>query len=50
MLFMFDRFKFVVMIEITANDRTGNKVRVKCNPTDTIGVLKKLISVQTGTK
>ncbi|KAM3186451.1 hypothetical protein ACTXT7_004296 [Hymenolepis weldensis] len=38
------------MIEITANDRLGKKVRVKCNPTDTIGDLKKLIAAQTGTK
>ncbi|KAH9286783.1 Ubiquitin-like protein 5 [Echinococcus granulosus] len=38
------------MIEITANDRLGKKVRVKCNPTDTIADLKKLIAAQTGTK
>ncbi|MFH4979424.1 hypothetical protein AB6A40_006133 [Gnathostoma spinigerum] len=38
------------MIEITVNDRLGKKVRVKCNPTDTIGDLKKLIAAQTGTK
>jgi ubiquitin-like protein 5 len=37
------------MIEITCNDRTGKKVRVKCNPDDTIGVLKLLIAAQTGT-
>ena len=36
------------MIEITCNDRTGKKVRVKCNPDDTIGVLKLLIAAQTG--
>lgn len=38
------------MIEITVNDRLGKKVRIKCNPTDTIGDLKKLISAQTGTR
>lgn len=27
----------------------GKKVRVKCNPEDTIGDLKKLIAAQTGT-
>ncbi|KAI3379370.1 hypothetical protein SNEBB_005463 [Seison nebaliae] len=37
------------MIEITCNDRLGKKVRVKCNPNDTIGDLKKLIAVQIGT-
>jgi ubiquitin-like protein 5 len=38
------------MIEVTCNDRVGKKVRVKCNPDDTIGVLKLLIAAQTGTK
>jgi ubiquitin-like protein 5 len=38
------------MIEIVCNDRLGKKVRVKCNPDDTIGDLKKLIAAQTGTK
>uniref|UniRef100_A0AC35TS85 Ubiquitin-like protein 5 n=1 Tax=Rhabditophanes sp. KR3021 TaxID=114890 RepID=A0AC35TS85_9BILA len=38
------------MIEITVNDRLGKKVRVKCNVTDTIGDLKKLIAAQTGTR
>lgn len=38
------------MIEITCNDRLGKKVRVKCNPEDTVGDLKKLIAAQTGTK
>lgn len=37
------------MIEITCNDRLGKKVRVKCNPDDTVGDLKKLIAAQTGT-
>ncbi|PVV04437.1 hypothetical protein BB560_001059 [Smittium megazygosporum] len=38
------------MIEIVCNDRLGKKVRVKCNPDDTIGDLKLLIAAQTGTK
>ena len=38
------------MIEVIANDRLGKKVRVKCNPDDTIGDLKKLIAAQTGTR
>ena len=38
------------MIEITCNDRLGKKVRVKCNPDDTIGDLKKLVAAQTGTQ
>ena len=38
------------MIEITCNDRLGKKVRIKCNSTDTIGDLKKLIAAQTGTR
>ncbi|CAO1617543.1 unnamed protein product [Sympodiomycopsis kandeliae] len=37
------------LIEITANDRLGRKVRVKCSPDDTVGDLKKLIAAQTGT-
>ncbi|CAG8598745.1 21894_t:CDS:2 [Cetraspora pellucida] len=37
------------MIEIICNDRLGKKVRVKCNPSDTVGELKQLISAQTGT-
>lgn len=38
------------MLEVTCNDRLGKKVRVKCNPDDTIGDLKKLIAAQTGTR
>jgi hypothetical protein len=38
------------MIEITVNNRLGAKARVKCNPADTIYVLKTLIAAQTGTK
>jgi ubiquitin-like protein 5 len=38
------------MIEVFANDRIGKKVRVKCFPTDTIFVLKQLISAHIGTK
>mmetsp|Transcript_5721 Transcript_5721/g.35634 ORF Transcript_5721/g.35634 Transcript_5721/m.35634 type:complete len:111 (-) Transcript_5721:502-834(-) len=38
------------MIEVVLNDRLGRKVRVKCNPDDTIGDLKKLVAAQTGTR
>lgn len=48
--FSFPVQKLFKMIEITCNDRLGKKVRVKCNPEDTIGDLKKLIAAQTGTK
>ncbi|XP_036616406.1 ubiquitin-like protein 5 [Trichosurus vulpecula] len=37
------------IIEVVCNDRLGKKVRVKCNPEDSIGDLKKLIAAQTGT-
>ncbi|KAK1860712.1 hypothetical protein I4F81_003300 [Pyropia yezoensis] len=38
------------MIEIVCDDRLGKKIRVKCNPDDTIADLKKLIAAQTGTR
>lgn len=38
------------MIEVVVNDRTGKKIRVKCEPTDTIGNLKKLVAAQVGTR
>lgn len=38
------------MLEVTCNDRLGKKIRVKCNPDDTIGDLKKMVSAQTGTR
>ena len=38
------------MIEVICNDRLGRKIRVKCNPDDTIGDLKKLLAAQTGTR
>jgi ubiquitin-like protein 5 len=38
------------MIEVVLNDRLGKKVRVKCNPDDTIGDLKKIVAAQTGTR
>ncbi|KAF8339370.1 ubiquitin-like protein, partial [Amanita rubescens] len=34
--------------QVIANDRLGRKVRVKCDPDDTVGDLKKLIAAQTG--
>lgn len=38
------------MIEIILNDRFGRKIRVKCNPSDTILVLKILAAAQLGTQ
>lgn len=38
------------LIEIFANDRIGKKVRIKCFPSDTIFILKQLISAHIGTK
>ena len=38
------------MIEVIVNDRLGKKVRIKCNPSDTIGDFKKLVAAQTGTR
>lgn len=37
------------MIEVNANDRLGKKIKVKCLPEDSIGDLKKIISLQIGT-
>ena len=37
------------MIEIMVNDRLGRKFKIKCNSDDTIGALKKLISMRIGT-
>jgi len=43
--------KFTVsMIEVIVNDRLGKKVRIKANPTDTVGDFKKLVAAQTGTR
>lgn len=48
-LIIFYYFQFLkAMIEVICNDRMGKKVRVKCNPDDTIGDLKKLIAAQIG--
>ncbi|KAJ8751517.1 hypothetical protein K2173_016747 [Erythroxylum novogranatense] len=38
------------MIEVVLNDRSGKKVRVKCNADDTIGDLKRLVASKTGTR
>eukprot|EP00965_Chrysotila_dentata_P042940 1425846-Pleurochrysis_carterae.AAC.6 len=40
----------LAMIEVICNDRLGKKIRVKCNPDDTVGDLKKLLAAQTGTR
>jgi len=37
------------MIAITVNDRLGKKVKILCNEDDTIGDIKKVIGVKTGT-
>ena len=37
------------MIEVSANDRLGKKIKVKCLEDDTIGDLKKIIALQIGT-
>jgi ubiquitin-like protein 5 len=41
---------FAHMIEVVCSDRVGKKIRVKCNPDDTIGDLKKMIAAQIGTR
>lgn len=38
------------MMEVICNDRLGQKVRVKCLPSDTIGDLKRLVAAHTGTR
>ena len=38
------------MIEIYVNDHQSHRERIKCNPTDKIGDLKKLIAFKIGTK
>ena len=38
------------MIEVILNDRIGKKIRVKCNPDDTVGDLKKLVAAQCGVR
>ena len=35
------------MIEVICNDRLGKKIRVKCNPDDTVGDLKKRLLFRT---
>ena len=34
------------LLQVICNDRIGRKIRVKCNPDDTIADLKKLIAAQ----
>jgi len=38
------------MMEVICNDRLGQKVRVKCLPSDTVGDLKRLVAAHTGTR
>jgi len=37
-------------MEVICNDRLGQKVRVKCLPSDTVGDLKRLVAAHTGTR
>ena len=38
------------MIEIVVNDRFDKIIKVKCFPTDTIFILKKLVAIHIGTR
>ncbi|KAJ6258773.1 hypothetical protein Dda_6826 [Drechslerella dactyloides] len=38
-----------LLTETSSNDRLGKKVRVKCEPDDTVGDFKKLLAAQIGT-
>ena len=38
------------MIAITVNDRLGKKVRILCNEDDTVGDIKKVLAIKTGTR
>ncbi|KAM0746849.1 ubiquitin-like protein [Meredithblackwellia eburnea MCA 4105] len=38
----------MTLISVTANDRLGQKVTVKCDSEDKVGDLKALIAAQTG--
>ena len=40
----------LALSQVICNDRLGKKIRVKCNPDDTVGDLKKLLAAQTGTR
>ncbi|KAA8909685.1 ubiquitin-related domain-containing protein [Sphaerosporella brunnea] len=37
------------MIEVICNDRLGRKIRMQCEPDDTIGDFKSLVAAQIGT-
>lgn len=37
-------------IKAPSNSPSGKKVRIKANPTDTVGEFKKLVAAQTGTR
>lgn len=38
------------IIEIIVNDRVGKKNRIKCSPSDTVGILKQIVAAHIGTK
>ena len=44
------RARLPLLCPSICNDRLGKKIRVKCNPDDTVGDLKKLLAAQTGTR
>ena len=41
---------YLYMIEVEVNDRLGKKITIPCNPDDTVGDLKRLIAVYSGTR
>lgn len=38
------------MIEVICNDRLGRKIKVKCNPDDTIGEFKMVLAAMIGSQ
>ena len=46
----YNKPKQKTMIEIVVNDRVGKRIKVKCFPTDTIFILKKLVAAHIGTR
>eukprot|EP00762_Andalucia_godoyi_P001995 ANDGO_02470.mRNA.1 hypothetical protein len=38
------------MLEVLVNDRFGKKIRVKCNPDDSVDDLKRVLAVMIGSR
>ncbi|KAH9259698.1 hypothetical protein BASA81_002120 [Batrachochytrium salamandrivorans] len=38
------------LIEIFLNDRLGKKIKIECNSDDTVGDLKKMVALRTGSR